>query len=81
MDLPRLDKVQRNVNILEALDSQLRSGGIATKGLVGEDLEEVDEDDTVGEVAHQVIDVDAADFKFVVEPGKELISRCTLADM
>ena len=39
-----LDEVETDVDILEALDTHLRLGGIAAKGLIAEEFEEVYED-------------------------------------
>lgn len=76
MNLAAFDEVKGDIDVLEALDPELRSGGIATEGLLGEDLEEVDEDDAVGEVGDEVVDGDVSRLEFVVEPGLPLALHC-----
>jgi hypothetical protein len=44
---PALDVLERFVDILELLNSQLGTGGITTERLITEHFEEVDKDDTV----------------------------------
>ena len=71
MYLPTLDKLQRYIDVLESLDAEFRSRGIPAKGLVRQDLEEVDEDDAVGEVLDEVIDLEVPRRDLVVEPFGE----------
>ena len=69
LDLAALDEVEGDVDVLEALDAEFGAGGVAAEGFLGEDLEEVDEDDAVGEVGDDVVDLDVTDGEFVVEPA------------
>lgn len=68
MNLPTLDKVERNIDILEALYAKFGTSGVAAERFGGEDFEEVDEDDAVTEVADEIIEVEVADLEFIVEP-------------
>jgi hypothetical protein len=45
LDTPGFDEVERQVGILESLYTELGLGGITTERLVGQTLEEVDEED------------------------------------
>lgn len=71
MDLPTLDKVERDIDILKALHTEFGTSGVAAEGFGGEDFEEVDEDDAVAEVADEIIEVEVADLEFIVEPVGE----------
>ncbi|PPJ54833.1 hypothetical protein CBER1_07847 [Cercospora berteroae] len=68
LNLPTLDKVERDIDIFKALHTKFGTSGVAAEGFGGEDFEEMDEDDAVAEVADEIIEVEIADLEFIVEP-------------
>lgn len=70
LDVPAAHKVESLVDIFEFLDAQLWFGGIFAEGLLGQDLEQVDEEDAVRQVDTKVGDDETAGGKLAVQPAE-----------